>query len=340
MNEHYKSQIELIKTNSTINPNRFYIYDAYEGADSFDDFYNFFRENLNTNEFGIGRAYFYFIDDSNINAFATPRKNGFYLIGISKGLIEIFERKFITYFDIRVFKNFKDVLTLQEKLPDCIGKLMHQDLVLFTYFHELGHLIQFSSNEKTNEKEEKLTGNGPFKIEDHVCELDADSFATVCISSYFIRYLEINSSITLSIEEVKSHLCLTLSSLFIYFFSFVEFEENLYFEKYSHPHPLIRCINSVQQITTYVKEVLNDKILNLNLDEEDIFMETFSLTKAYSNETSYEQKFYKFNHEMENNYQKLIDYHTKLINLIKENPNLSVNVRNKLTSERRIKESK
>lgn len=334
MNEDYKKQIELIKRSSTINPNRFYIYDDLS-ADTFNDFYSFFCENLNSNEFGIEPAYFYFIDDNKINALATPRRNGFYLIGISKGLIEIFERKFITYFDIKFFKNFKYVLTLQEKLPDCVGKLMYHDLVLFTYFHEFGHLIQFSSDRSSIEKEEKLSGTGAFSIEDHVFELDADSFASVCISSYFIRYLEININIEFSSVEIKSHLSLMLSSLFIYFFSFDEFEENLYFEKYSHPHPLIRCINAVQQITTYVKDVLHDIVPNLKLDEEEIFMETFSLTKTFTNETSDKQKMDMFIFHMENNYQELNDYHTKLITLIKDNPNLAVNVRNKIAKTRK-----
>jgi hypothetical protein len=334
MNEDYKAQIELIKNTTSINPNRFYIYDDQD-ADSFSEFYIFFREYLNSNEFGIEPAYFYFIDDNDISAFETPPKDGLYLIGISKGLIERFGIKLITYFNIEIFKNFKDVLTLQEKLPDCIGKRMHYDLVLFTYFHEFGHLIQFSSSASSTEKEEKLTGAGPFSIEDHVFELDADSFATVCVSSYFIKYLEVNPNLNLSPVEIKSNLSLMLSSLFIYFFSFNEFEENLYFEKYSHPHPLIRCINAVQQITTYVNDYLNDIIPNLKLEEEEIFMETFSLTKTLANETSNKQKFDMFTFHMENNYQELNDYHTKLITLIKNDPNSAVNVRNKIAKERR-----
>jgi|GEM_PF-6171428 len=327
MREDYKRYIEQLKKISTINPNRFYIYEDIS-ADTFNDFYNFFRENLNSNEFGIEPAYFYFIDDNNINALATPPNDGFYLIGISKGLIEIFERKFITYFDINFFKNFKDVLTLHNKLPDCIGKLMYHDLVLFTYFHEFGHLIQFSSDRSSIEKEEKLSGAGTYSIEDHVFELDADSFAAICISSYFIRYLEINN-IELSSMEIKFHLSLILSSLFIYFFSFDEFEENLYFEKYSHPHPLIRGINAVQQITTYVKDDLNERIPNLKLEEEDIFMETFSLTRALANETSDKQKMDKFIFCMENYSKELINYHNKLITLVKDNPHSAVNVWNK-----------
>ena len=71
--KNYHENINFLRENTRIPNSRFYIYDENPGREIFEEAFQFFQSNLEKNYFyGIEPAYFYFINDNDIKAIATP----------------------------------------------------------------------------------------------------------------------------------------------------------------------------------------------------------------------------------------------------------------------------
>jgi hypothetical protein len=186
----YNEVIEHLEQKLEYQPTFLFDFSTSPGREEYEKFFNFYQGNIERHyEYGFSNGYFFFIDKNEIDARARKIKSC-YLIGISKEIVERFGRQFHTYFSVKEIPELNNYLDLEGKLKNSIGELMYHFILHFTFYHELGHLIQFI-NTGDLEKEESNTSDGIFNITDHIDELDADMFGSICISSHISNILKI-----------------------------------------------------------------------------------------------------------------------------------------------------
>jgi hypothetical protein len=224
----------------------------------YERYFQFCQENLTTecDDYNIQPAKFYYRTEYGINARAGVQ-NGYSIIGVNMQTIHslydlFYERNDIFETDDYLLKKYGELV---EKFDIPAGHLMFQLATLFTYHHELGHLIQKSPNlslwltEQYND-----TTEDNFSIERHILELDADLNAAHSICFHLIEYLKKLEPKDRTHESLQKIISIGVSSIFSYFLLYFKKAKNIYYKKHTHPHPLVRisyivdCVIRVTEI--------------------------------------------------------------------------------------------
>ena len=254
-------------------------------SEIYERFFQFCQENLTNqcNEYNIQPAKFYFRTEYGINARAGVL-NGYFIIGVNMQTIHslydlFYEKNGIFETDHYLSNNYKDVVN---KFDVPVGHLMFQLATLFTYYHELGHLIQKSPILPLWLSEQYIDKNNEvFSIERHVLELDADINAAHSICFHLIEYLKKLNPEDRTQENLYKILSIGIASIFSYFLLYFQDTKNIYYKKYTHPHPLVRisyivdCFIRVAEINLPSDFLINlEKTLKEGFRISDIFFRT------------------------------------------------------------------
>lgn len=221
----------------------------------FEQTYNFCQENLsNTNSKHIFQpAKIYFGVSSEINASAR-RKWGYSLIKFNKGLVEEFHDLLYCRFGERKKESPESDFLQYEKNPQTT--IMFQTAILFLFYHELGHLIQFGNNGSCEKEEStKINGSGIYSLDDHAMEIDADLYACSYLSDNIVEFIKTIPSGPKE-ENIKNSIIYSLNGIFLLFLMFNHGAGNIYFDRESHPHPYIR----LSIIIDYILDSIESKL--------------------------------------------------------------------------------
>lgn len=328
MTDLLKKNIDLLINEVGIPEAEIFFILGYAGEEEFLENYKFCQETLDSyHEYGISPSCFYFRDSTDFYANARKTKSGHYLIGINKGIAEFFYRTLVAYFDLDNFDDLQKYRLLEDKLQNPIGELMYQSILHFTFYHELGHLIQFTEFD-IKELNESLTDGNEYSISNHCDELDADLFASISLSTHLYQYFEKYFNGEPLKNSVENYISILTSSVFIYFLSFAEYRDGYYLKEKSHPHPLVRIISATARIVDYFQHVLKTKGVETVINQIDIFKETFRISEIFINKFISEKEYDGFFSLLTENFKEIKEYYDELIELIIGNPNSAVNKRN------------
>ncbi|THF75388.1 hypothetical protein [Cohnella fermenti] len=241
---------------------------------------------------------FYIKDNNKCNAFALTRK-GYNIIGITNGYPILLSQKL----DEKYFRSIvlagigndeplqKAYIDLYEDREFVFDKFILDCSIKFTFNHEFQHIMQFSSSKlKRNDfllQENWAEDN--FDIKLHAWEFDADRMASYEVLKYVFR-THANFKVK-SDEKLKCLLYVGCASMIItnclfYFGVMNQLGPQLsvrklefYEKKFSHPHPLVRCIN----IMEYYFDSITTDLPRLKMDSQELLNNTLVITKLYFN---------------------------------------------------------
>lgn len=243
----------------------------------FSQFYYFCRENLEiqSEKIKIAPNFFIFSTDYSVNAAAIKTADEIYGIKINLGLFAYCIDNILNNNELNNYiKNeFPIVFNLLDNPP---SGLSFQIATQFTYYHELGHLMQFTKP-LTNALalEERPLDNSNYSIENHKLEINADSYASIAIASHIQQYAENIFGNDIDNLKIESLIKILLSSLLNYIASFSNDLSDVYLDKKSHPHPFIRMFKIGLTVIHYLNQspfLLEKKIkLNANQLNKDVF---------------------------------------------------------------------
>jgi hypothetical protein len=282
-----------------------------QDQDIYLNLFKFCYENLKVNgrKFGIEPSFFFFYDKENhVNAGATCN-NGNYIIYISSALVQKLNARLNVERTIFENERLSNYLELSKKISVSLENLMFQSSILFTYYHELAHLIQkkegnFSLNE--------ISENLPFFIpEKHLLEYDADLNGCQFVLFHIMEYFEELDNQNKNSENLKNLLSLGLSSILITFLLFFnrEIDENdkyvdeFYLDQKTHPHTIIRISYLIQ----HFQGVAQENGININIAE--LLKETFLISEIFFNSNSFVKNCFDILNENLNE----INYYTNLL---------------------------
>lgn len=277
---------ELI-TNSVISDKDVYDFSTYQYPSVFSNLFQFCQENLTERcaDYNIQPAKFYFTNHFSTNAQASF-SNGYYLIKVDMGGIhrryELFcKNDILNDSELAYFKRFNTILRRESNVG--LDHLMFQYSTLFTYYHELGHLIQFANrNEGNIIKNEEYNQNNEtnFNILNHIIEYDADQHAGNRIAFHVIYFWQslikknrtnynLKNLIVAALVAIMGYICLLWKSS----------KTTIYFNKNDHPHPLIRMF---WIMATIVDTARINMPSTFHLSQREIIDETLKVLNIYS----------------------------------------------------------
>ena len=240
----YQEIIEDLETTAKIPIGDIFDYQYSPINEIYDRYFQFCQENLTEecDEYDIQPAKFYYRTEYGINARAGIQ-NGYSIIGVNMQTIHslydlFYEKNDIFDTDAYLSENYGDLVS---KFDVPVGHLMFQLATLFTYHHELAHLIQKSPNVALWLSEQYAdTTKEEFSIERHVLELDADLNAAHSICFHLIEYLKKLPQADRTQDNLQKILSIGVASVFSYFLLYFKDEKKMYYAEHTHPHPLVR----------------------------------------------------------------------------------------------------
>ncbi len=262
-----------------------------------EDMFQFCQTNLSTeqDQWAIQPARFYFCDDDSINACAMRRTSidpakipDHFVIGIHKGLIKELHNFFAHAIRVTSSVGFEDFLQLQRQSGFPVAELIYTCALQFTYYHELGHLVQFSDLPSAGrplaarkaaaaESYQLNAAHQPFDLEAHLMEFDADLYAGHFIALHLIDFWKRLPENERTLENL--HLCLGIgvtASLSFFLFLMGD-QDTMYYKASDHPHPLIRLLYIVD---LFIQSAKNNVDPNLTFDPGFVLQRAFALSEA------------------------------------------------------------
>ncbi len=233
----------------------------------------------------------------------------------------------------RFFKNTKIDDFLKDRFiliypyfDNKINVLLHQIIVNFTFYHELAHIIQktLTLNQYLNEQD---NDEGEFNMLNHKLEMDADEFSALYLGSQIHQYAFKIFKQEIDTDKVENLLELFCTGVMLNFLLFKSVEEEIYFEKSTHPHAVIRILNVLIVIIDYLGSSprmikKNIKIQRMSIIDKIVF-------NVYDIEFNLfeEKNAVKFRESLKHK-EDIINYIKKIRKFEVQNLNLAFNVWN------------
>lgn len=277
---YYTLTDELVK-NNVITKNNIFDYDSSPYKDEFNNIFSFYQKNLIHNaKYGIVPSVLFFNNNFSINAMAN-KVNGYYVISLNMGTVVRLIEMFIEKPELLNEEDNSAFLKFETLLDNPINVLMYQNAIHFTFYHEMAHLIQ-KSQLLENNLYEHLDNLESFSELRHILELDADEFSAISIGAHLLQYAERMFGLDLTNEQIDNLLVISCSSVFLYILSFPSNRREIYYEKFTHPHPVIRITSIIFIVVGYCIETLKAKGIDMNLNSKEIVNKTLYFTKKIS----------------------------------------------------------
>ncbi len=272
--------------------------------------FNFYQSNIVKHyHYGIEPGVFVFADDLTMNAGATKFMDTFFIklnIGTVYRLKKLFQdNKTILY--ILGLESYKDVEAHSDRK---FHDLMNQFCMSFTFYHELGHLIQKSDVLKLGLNED-LVRHKSFDFRSHVLEYDADLFSAMNLSAHIYQYFE-NWHKRKTSNDLECLISILSAAIFVRILSSPSMDMPFYTNENSHPHPIIRVLSIVHAINDYNIKLLERKENGITIDEGRVVKMTLEAAEILANNLLGDIQFKYFVIMLQENETRILEYSSEL----------------------------
>ena len=327
MHDYNKVIQELIRL-GIIDSSEIFDYEFSPLKEIYQNYFDYCQENLlnHCHEYNIQPARFFFSNNYGVNAKAGLIKD-YFVIGVNMDTIhtayELFYEQNNIFDENPILSEM--FLELSDKLDVPFGFLMFQMTTLFTYHHELAHLVQKSSLLETGFHEQYGIGHEiEYSIEKHVLEFDADIQGANAICFQLLEYFKKLPNEDQTIKNLSKLMSLGITSIFSYFLICFNKTKNLYYKKFSHPHPLIRICYVLDCFVAVVEE--NFPFKNVKLKPENLIRFGFSISDIFfRSKTQYQHLTGEFQSQFIDKTDGIEYYINELLEYSKTMKNLMIN---------------
>lgn len=308
----YRDQIEYAVNNRIADSHDIFNFTDTPFENQFNEYYRFCRENLDIHikKGNITNGYFFYSNDIDINSKIQIKQNTnsiYYNIGLMNKCI-------VKYLENQDLKNF-----LESREPQLISyfdsplsKLAFEINTQFTYYHELAHLFQFSKLETTIEYMER-TDNEKYDIIKHKLEYNADIYSSTLIAVHIYQYIENCFSNSVNQINIIKTIEILGSCLLDYMLCFTNNDE-IYFEKKSHPHTLIRLLAIIFNMTNHLSSNPNYREKGFELMPIPLFTGILEFHKELEKSGVFDTSFLNHIEQYRTKKENIISYISKIRN--------------------------
>ncbi|HMO60767.1 MAG: hypothetical protein QM725_07420 [Lacibacter sp.] len=250
----------------------FYDFEGFPLEEEFQKFFTFGQGFLDRDDLGydIKPARLYFNTDTRINGLAYKSKTDYFLIELFKGAFYQLYDYYTSREDVFHQPQFKKYKDLMDKKDLSCSYILFQFVMLYIFYHEVGHLIQRTGDDP--DYLEFITGPvlGNSSKERHMREHDADWFAASQMAFHVIESVKTGTpeSPVIDPDELATATELALAGIYTYYIRQAEGSPELYFSEKSHPHPAVRIcyliIYLLDTLPANVSAQINQKVILTN----------------------------------------------------------------------------
>lgn len=308
----YKQDIEYATNNNIVKLSDIFNFEETPYERLYSDLYKFCRKNIDIHfeENSISQSLFLFSNNFNINAKAGI-KNEHNVILINIGLMQHCIEKYLLNVRLNDYIEGKWP-EITNELDSSASHLAFQVATQFTYYHELAHLFQLSKI-KTEKGLQERGSNNDFDITKHKLEINADTYSAISIATHIHQYItksfnEINQNI------VENTIAIFGACLLEYIISFTNNFE-LYYDEKSHPHPIIRMLNLVMNITNHLSQIPLYSEKEITLNPIKLFKQSIDLHGELESQNIFTSGFSNFINNKIIDIKKTISYLEQIRNL-------------------------
>lgn len=286
----YDIEIENSIINNIIDKFDIYHFRNTPNQIHFEGLYNFCRENLNINSEleNISPNIFIYSNSFNVNAKAGFKNNQNTIV-INLGLMMNCLKNYLENESLNEYveSNFDDYI---KKFDNPVSYLAFQITTQFTYYHELAHLFQFCKKKNEIQLQERKTNDGDFDIIRHKLEINADTYSSIAIATHLQQYIDKIFGTKINHEIAVNTIKILGACLLNYIINFSDKTE-IYFKQHSHPHPFLRLLNIVLNISNHIESMPNLKDKNIILDGNEIFKKIIDFYQELEDNGIFKTKF-------------------------------------------------
>lgn len=324
----YEEIIQELKDKGVITGQDVFDFSLYPNKHIFEEFFQFCQVNLSEVcvelGYNIEPAKLYFTNRTSVNACAAHGEK-YYVIKINMGAIHnVFDlfcnNDILEDEELLTYKEFNDLIVKDKGAS--IVFLMFQAAIQFTYYHELGHLIQFSQQGggKASIAEQYTGTNGKFEPLKHIMEYDADNHGTHNVAFHTDDFWNHLSSSLKTEDNLRKLIVISLTGILGYiFFLWQSLKEDIYYDKYDHPHPLIR----VTWIVGIFINTLETKYDSIHRSE--IIEETVRVLDIYFKHKGEDRLRTRFEGPLAQEYENIVGYCESVLQWAEKIPFLTTN---------------
>ncbi len=253
-----------------------------------------------------------FNTNMSVNAKAKKDLDGTSIITINQGLLNNCITNYLKNEKLLEYINTKFNYT-SNSLDTNVNLLAFQVTTQFTFYHELGHLIQLTKLNREFELEERQEENQEYNPVQHKLEINADTFASIAISTHIQQYCERNFGESLNSINFEETIMIFSVCLFNYFNSFLSASKDIYYKENKHPHPYFRVLLITMNIANHFNNSEFLKSKNINVNYIDTFRKIIDFNEELEKNGIFDTDFYnKFDNSIENK-EKVIIFLYELI---------------------------
>ena len=309
----YKQEIEYAVKNNISKFDDIFEFEETPNEKLYKDLYLFCRENLDIHfeRKSISHSSFLYSNDFSINA-KTRKKDNQNVIFLNIGLMQHCIDKYLYNYELNYFIESNEP-ELAAKFDSSMSYLAFQVNTQFTYYHELAHLFQLSKIDKEMELQERSRDDG-FDIMKHKLEINADTYASICIATHIHQYIDRTFGRSISQEIAVKTITIFGACLLEYIINFTNKFE-LYFKEHSHPHPLIRILNIILNITNHFSQIPFFKEKGIKLDAIPLFRNIIDFHKELENSKIFTTGFSGFIIQYIENIERILSYNNEIMHL-------------------------
>jgi len=258
-----------------------FLFDFSIYRNEFENVFSFYQEALERKKnYGIVKNIFYFNNCTTINAVAS-KENDVYTVSMNMGTIVYLIQTFLETDNLLDINKHKAIIEFEKLLDTSIQNLMYQNVVHYTFYHELAHLIQNSDSLLTS-LEEKVNNKSIFSLESHILELDADEFSALNIGAHLFDYADRILGDRFNLFHFEILITLFGSSIFLYLKMLQCDSVEIYLKEKSHPHSIIRFANIMFTLTRYCSNLLEYRGIFKSVSEKEIYLKILTFSDQLS----------------------------------------------------------
>lgn len=288
----YNLEIENATKNNLLDFADIFDFRNTPSEEIFYNYYVFCRENLDINsaKFNLNPNAFAFKNFFDSNAEAKRTEQNAFGIFVNIGLLR--------YCIENLKENDKLNQYCDEHFPQLVmhfdikpSALAFQIATQFSYYHELGHLIQFSKKAENLALHERDVNCNDYHEIKHILEINADTYAAISIATHIVQYIEKSFGDNPSQDSIEDTIAFLCACLLNYMTSFYNDLANVYFKSYCHPHPILRLFNVILNINNHINEGFYEEDENVKIDTKTLFKKVVDLYKDLEQDKVFETNF-------------------------------------------------
>lgn len=316
MPENYDLEIENSTKNNILKNADIFDFRGLPIEEHFEGLYKFCRENLDINaeRENISPNIFLYTNSFEINAKAGF-VNGQNVILINMGLMKNCLSNYSENYKLNEFveNKYPDLI---KKLDNPISYLAFQLTTQFTYYHELAHLFQFCKKKNEIELSERKTDD-KYDLIKHKLEINADTYASIAIATHLQQYIDKVFGNEIDQKTATDTIKILGACLLNYVINFSDKTE-IYIDNHSHPHPFLRLLNIILNISNHIESMPNLKEKNISLNGSEIFKSILEFYQDMEDNGIFPTKFSDLVYKTEAFYIEILKYMNEILNFDSE----------------------